>query len=188
MPRPSSLSRIAVVAVAASLALPAFGCGLFRRRNQVNTSVSSSVSVTQTGRDLETLTRDEYEIVDTSIGEDKSTSFYVLTIPVGNQTTVEEMTENAYYRAVDRLPECDSLIMPRASVKRTVIPLLLVNIVIKKTLVKGRCAHLKGDREPVAKVEPSTSAPEATPSSEPEPPREPESAPPTADDAAPATQ
>ena len=159
MPRITSL-RLGLLVLATSLTLPAIGCGLFRRRNQVNTSVSSSVSVTQTGRDLATLSRDEYEIVDTSIGEDKSTSFYVLTIPVGNQTTVEEMTDNAYYRAVDRLPECDSLLMPRASVKRTIVPLLLVNIVIKKTLVKGRCAHLKGDRESEAPLQPSSAAPE----------------------------
>lgn len=141
--------HLLVSAVIAGLCLPPSGCGLFRRRG-VNTNVSSNVEVNQQGRDIATLSRDEYEIVDTSIGEDKQVGVYLLTIPLGQQTSKDEGVDSAYYAAVDRLPECDSLLMPRVSVKRVLIPLLIVNIVIRKTRVKGRCVHLKAERNGVA--------------------------------------
>ncbi len=171
-----------------SLALPSFGCGLFRRRNNVSSSASSSVEVNNQGRDLATLSRDEYEIIETSIGEDKSTGVFLVTIPVGQQTTKDEAADSAYYAAVDRIPECDVLLMPRVSVKRVLIPLLLVNIVVRKTRVKGRCAHLKGEKEGVVNsrgafdsktVDGST--PDAAPEPSSDPPPEPQ--PPVAPDA-----
>ncbi|MBL4686067.1 MAG: hypothetical protein JKY37_15845 [Nannocystaceae bacterium] len=128
--------------------LPTFGCGLFRRNRNSN-SASNNVEINTQGRDIATLNRDEYEIIETSIGEHKQTSFFLLTIPVGKQTSKSEGVDGAYYAAVDRIPECDVLMMPRVSVERVLIPLLLVNIVIRKTRVKGRCAHLKGEREGV---------------------------------------
>ncbi|MEM6991291.1 MAG: hypothetical protein AAF721_12355 [Myxococcota bacterium] len=140
---------LVVVPLIASLALPTLGCGLFRRRGNVSTSANSSVEVNNQGRDLATLSRDEYEIIETSIGEDKQTSVFILTIPVGQQTSRDEAADSAYYAAVDRIPECDVLMMPRVSVDRVLIPLLLVNIVVRKTRVKGRCAHLKGEKEGV---------------------------------------
>ncbi len=133
------------VPVALGLALPAVGCGLFRRRNSVNTSVSSSVEVNQTGRDVATLERHEYEVIETSIGMNKATSVFVLTIPVGSHTSQSEQVDSAYFAAIDRVPGCDAMLMPRVDTKRTLVPLLLVNIVVKRTTVKGRCIHVKDD-------------------------------------------
>lgn len=141
-PRRGSPGLVAFL-ICGLLAIPATGCGfLARRRNTTN--VSNTVQVNQTGRDIATLRRDEYDVIDTSIGEDKSTAFFLVTLPVGRQTTKEESISTAYYNAVDRVPDCDAMMMPRVDVKRVVIPLLLVNIVIKKTRVKGRCIQISG--------------------------------------------
>ncbi|MCA9652862.1 MAG: hypothetical protein KC501_23285 [Myxococcales bacterium] len=141
MPR---LRWIAIPLVLA-LGLPPAGCGLFRRRSSNTTNVESSVQINQQGRDVATLERDQYEVIETSIGTNKSNSVFVLTIPVGSHTTHDEQVDSAYYMAVDRIPECDALLMPRVDTRRTLVPLLLVNIVIKKTTVKGRCIHVKDD-------------------------------------------
>lgn len=104
--------------------------------------MSNTVQVNQTGRDIATLRRDEYDVIETSIGEDKSTAVFLVTFPVGRHTTKDESISSAYYNAVDRVPDCDAMMMPRVDVKRVVIPLLLINIVIKKTRVKGRCIQI----------------------------------------------
>lgn len=137
--------RWIAVPVVLGLALPPVGCGLFRRRNSTTTNVENSVEVNQTGRDIATLERHEYEVIETSIGMNKSTGIFVLTLPVGSHTTPGEQVDSAYYNAVDRIPECDAMLMPRVDVKRTLVPLLLINIVVKKTTVKGRCIHIKDD-------------------------------------------
>ncbi len=138
------------------LALPPVGCGLFRRRRgNVSTSVNSSVSISQQDRDIATLQRDEYEVIETSIGANKARSIFFLTLPVGSHTTHEEQVDSAYYQAVDRIPECDALMMPRVDTKRIFVPLLIVNIVIRKTQVKGRCVHIKDDATPTGE-EPAT--------------------------------
>lgn len=141
------MNRLAWIVVPVALGLmPATGgCGLFRRRNNVNTNVSSNVEINQSGRDVATLERHEYEVIDTSIGVNKSTSVFVLTIPVGSHTSQTEQVDSAYFGAVDRVPGCDAMLMPRVETKRTLVPLLLINIVVKRTTVKGRCIHVKDD-------------------------------------------
>lgn len=133
--------RWIAVPLALALSLPSMGCGLFRR-NKTTTNVSSSVQINDQGRDVATLQRDEYEVIGTSMGQDKSTQVFFLTIPMGSQTGAAEGAENAYYDAVDRDPQCDALLMPRAATKRIVIPLIIINIVIRKNRVKGRCIHV----------------------------------------------
>lgn len=152
------MSRFAWIAVpvALGLALPASGCGLFRRRTNVNTNVSSNVEVSQTGRDVATLERHEYEVIETSIGINKSTNVFVLTLPVGSQTSHEEQVDSAYFAAVDRVKGCDAMLMPRVDTKRTVVPLLVINLVIRRITVKGRCIHIK-DGEGDAGAEGGTS-------------------------------
>ncbi len=141
------MRRLAFIAapLALCLALPTTGCGLFRRRTNVNTSVSSSVEVSQTGRDVATLERHEYEVLETSIGVSKSTSVFVLTLPVGSQTSHDEQVGSAYFQAVSREKGCDALLMPRVDTKRTLVPLLLVNLVFKRVTIQGRCIHVKED-------------------------------------------
>ncbi len=140
----SNLRWIAIPLIV-GLSLPTVDCGMVRRRANVSTNVSSSVQINQQGRDVATLEREEYEVIGSSTGTDKSRLFYVLTIPVGSQTSSSEGESNAYAAAVDRNSECDALMMPRVDTKRSIIPLLLINIVIRKTVVKGRCIHIKED-------------------------------------------
>jgi len=137
--------RWIVIPVALGLLPPVTGCGLFRRRTNVNTSVSSSVEVSQTGRDIATLERHEYEVIETSVGQNKSTSVFVLTLPVGGQTSHQEQVDTAYSTAVSRVKGCDALLMPRVETKRVLVPLLLVNFAFKTITVKGRCVHIKED-------------------------------------------
>lgn len=139
------MSRHAWIAIPVVLGLlvPAQGCGLFRRRNNINTSVSSSVEVNQTGRDVATLARHEYEVLTTSVGKNKSTSVFVLTLPVGGQTSHQEQVDTAYSVAVSGVPGCDALLMPRVETKRVLVPLLLINFAFKSITVKGRCIHIK---------------------------------------------
>jgi hypothetical protein len=143
------MSRHAWIAVpvALGLLLPAPGCGLFRRRTNVNTSVSSSVEVNQTGRDIATLQRHEYEVLEISVGQNKSTSVFLLTLPVGGQTSHQEQVDTAYSGAVARVKGCDAMLFPRVETKRVLVPLLLVNFAFKTITIKGRCIHIKGDGE-----------------------------------------
>ncbi len=136
--------------------VPPLGCGLLGR-GRSTTQVSSNVEINQQERAVATLQRHEYDVIETSIGEDKSTSVFFVTLPVGKQTTKDESVGSAHYNAVDRIPECDALMMPRVDVKRVVIPLLLVNIVVRKTRVKGRCININDG------VESAASGPAAAP-------------------------
>lgn len=135
-------------------ALPAPGCGLFRRRRN-ETNVSTSVSVAQTGRDINTLTRDEYEVLETSSGQAKVTRWFFLSIPVGGQTSAQEAEENAYFNAVGKVTGCDALMVPHSRHRRVVVPLLLVNVVRYEASVRGRCVSLKDDPQ-LAGEAPST--------------------------------
>lgn len=133
--------RWIVAPLALSLSLPAFGCGLFRR-NKTTTNVSSNVEINQQGRDVATLRRDEYEVLDTAIGYDQSNQVYFLTIPIGSLTGASEGVDNAYFDAVASNVDCDALSMHRVQTKRIVIPLLIINIVVRKNRVQGRCIHI----------------------------------------------
>lgn len=139
--RPLVLGTLAILT-----ALPAPGCGLFRRRRgNGDTSVSTNVSVAQTGRDINTLTREEYEVLDTTSGESKATRWFFLSIPVGGQASAAEVEENAYYNAVGKVTGCDALMIPHSKHRRVVVPLLIVNVVRYEASVRGRCVSLKDD-------------------------------------------
>jgi hypothetical protein len=126
-------------------ALPAPGCGLFRRRRGGETNVATNVSVAQMGRDINTLTREEYEVLSTTSADAKATRWFFLSFPVGGQTTANEVEENAYYSAVGKVSGCDALMMAHPKHRRVVVPLLIVNIVRYEASVRGRCVALKDD-------------------------------------------
>jgi hypothetical protein len=139
--RPLLLGTLAILT-----ALPAQGCGLFRRRRgNADPSITTSVSVAQTGRDINTLTREEYEVLDTSAGESEATRWFFLSIPVGGQTSAEEVEQNAYYNAVGKVTGCDALLIPHSKHRRVIVPLLIVNVVRYEASVRGRCVALKDD-------------------------------------------
>jgi len=148
--------RLILGTLATLIALPAPGCGLFRRRRgKGDTSVSTSVSVAQTGRDINTLSRDEYEVLGTTSGDAKATRWFFLSIPVGGQTNTAEVEENAYYNAVGKVTGCDKLMMAHAKHRRVIVPLLLINVVRYEASVRGRCVSLKDDPQLVGEA-PST--------------------------------
>ena len=126
-------------------ALPAPGCGLFRRRRGGDTNVATSVSVAQTGRDINTLTREEYEVLSTTSADARATRWFFLSFPVGGQTSANEVEENAYYSAVGKVSGCDALMMAHPKHRRVIVPLLIVNIVRYEASVRGRCVALKDD-------------------------------------------
>ena len=131
-----------VLGVATALAAP--GCAF--RRSVHNTTLQSSVQIDQGGAGgVATLTRDEYEVRGTSSGKDKTTRVFVLWFPVGNHKSASEVWDSAYSNAVDNAEDCDGLLLPRTQVKRVVVPLLLVNVIVKKVQVKGRCIRIKDD-------------------------------------------
>lgn len=139
--RPLVLGTLAILT-----ALPAPGCGLFRRRRgNGDTSVSTNVSVAQTGRDINTLSRDEYEVLATTAGESKATRWFFLSLPVGGQTSSAEVEENAYYNAVGKVTGCDALMMAHPQHRRVIVPLLIINVVRYEASVRGRCVALKDD-------------------------------------------
>ncbi len=132
------------VALGVATALVAPGCAF--RRSVQNTSVQSSVQIDQGGAGgVATLTREEYEVRGTSSGKDKTTRVFVLWFPVGNHKSASEVWDSAYSNAVDNAEDCDGLLLPRTRVKRVVVPLLLVNVIVKKVQVKGRCIRIKDD-------------------------------------------
>ncbi|MCR9166290.1 MAG: hypothetical protein ACE37F_00020 [Nannocystaceae bacterium] len=126
-------------------AIPAPGCGLFRRRRGGETNVATSVSVAQTGRDINTLTRDEYEVLSTTSADAKATRWFFLSFPVGGQTSADEVEENAYYSAVGKVSGCDALLMAHPKHRRVIVPLLIVNVVRYEASIRGRCVALKDD-------------------------------------------
>ncbi|RMG95515.1 MAG: hypothetical protein D6705_13475 [Deltaproteobacteria bacterium] len=111
------------------------------------TSLTSQVSLDTGGRDVATLQRHEYEVLGTAAGKDKTTRVFVLWFPVGQHKSASEVWDGAYYDAVHHVEGCDGLLLPRAQTKRIVVPLLLVNVIVKRTAVEGRCIRVKTDEE-----------------------------------------
>lgn len=135
------MKQPALVAVSLLSFLLLTGCGLFRRG--VNTSLSSSVEINQQhGRDIATLSRDDYVIHDIRMGEDVSRQVFLLFFPIGAQISPQESSDNAYFQAISENEQCDALLMPYVHIDRKVLPLLVVNIITRTTQVKGRCIEV----------------------------------------------
>lgn len=121
------------------------GCGL--RRTKQSTNVATSVVLNQNGESMQALARDEYEVLGTGEGKDNTVGVFILWFPAGNQKSNAELNDSAYFSAVDSHAGCDAMRMGRAKTRRVVIPLLLVNIIIKSVRVKGRCIRMRSLEE-----------------------------------------
>ena len=143
--RHTRTTATALVATIAVSGMAMGGCAF--RRSVHRSTLSSQVTIDQDGRDVATLDRSEYTVLGTAAGRDKTTRVFVLWFPVGNHKSPAEVWDSAYYDAVEHVEGCDGLLLPRAKTKRIVIPLLLVNIIVKKTALKGRCIQIKDDDE-----------------------------------------
>ena len=106
------LSVILIIAVyfsSCSVTLPSF------RRTNLNTDIS----VTNAASQVEPLKRQDYDVLGPTKGSAGTSKFYVLFIPLGKHKSKNELYENAYYNAVDNLPNADALILCRQKNKKT---------------------------------------------------------------------
>ncbi|EDM80864.1 hypothetical protein PPSIR1_28178 [Plesiocystis pacifica SIR-1] len=162
---------VTTLGLACALAL---GSGCSR---QLRASQSVSLSG-DTSPEIEALEREEYEVRKSVEAEESSTQVYILWFPVGSVRTGPELYESAYFEAAES-NDCDGLILPHERVRRIVVPLIAVNIVVKKTRVRGRCVRVKDDSALTPTPQPSPTAPSApapakAPLAEPEAPAAPE--------------
>lgn len=137
--------RRTVACLAATLAL-SFAPGCARSRGISNT-IDAAPESSFAGHGVEALERADYEVLGQAQGSDASSSWFVLWFPVGGIRTKNEIIDAAYFDAVESMPGCDALLIPRVKSRRIVIPLLLVNVVIKRNELKGRCVRILGDQE-----------------------------------------
>jgi hypothetical protein len=122
------ISLAAIALSSCSISLP-----IFSRTNQ-NQSNEFSIS---TASQIEALKREDYTVLQTTTGSAATSRFYLLFFPIGKHKTNSELFENAYYKAVDNLPDADALIMPRQQIKKFTVPLLLVNYNRREVTVTG---------------------------------------------------
>lgn len=116
---------------------------------------------------MQALSRDEYEILGVGEGEDRTVGVFILWFPAGNQKSNAELSDTAYFKAVDSQEGCDAMRMARAKTRRVVVPLLLVNVIIKSVGVKGRCIRMRSLEEiesgDIGRASSSTPPPDALP-------------------------
>lgn len=97
---------------------------------------SNEISLNNTSQ-VEALKREDYNVLKTTTGSAATSRFYLLFFPIGKHKTNTELYDNAYYNAVDNLPNADALIMTRQQIKRFTIPLLLINYYRREVTVTG---------------------------------------------------
>lgn len=114
-----------IVLSSCSVALPSFS------------KTSTGVTVTNNVAQVEALSKDDYTVLRTTSGKASTVRCYILFIPIGKHKTNVELYENAYYNAVDNLPNADALLLPRQKTKRLTIPLILFNYSKRTTTVSG---------------------------------------------------
>lgn len=110
------------------------------RRTNINTEVSTNNASSQ----IEALKRSEYDVLSNTSGKASSSQIYFLFFPIGKVKSLSELYENAYYNAVDNLPNADGIILPRQKSKKLVIPLILINYTRKEIEVSGVGISVKG--------------------------------------------
>jgi hypothetical protein len=137
------ISKSLVVIVLTSLTSCSLTLPSFRRTN-----VDTDVTINNASAQLEPLKRSEYEVLASTTGSASTSQFYILFIPVGKTKSSAELYENAYYNAINNLPNADGLILPRKKNKKLIIPLILVNYCRKEIEVSGVGIAVKG-KQPV---------------------------------------
>ena len=110
-----------------SLTLPSFR----------KTSLNTAVSINNADSQVEPLNNEDYEVLETTTGTASTSRFYVLFIPFGKHKSNSELYDNAYYDAVEKVPNADGLILPRQKNDKRIIPLILVNFYRRDIEVSG---------------------------------------------------
>jgi len=99
-------------------------------------NVSNEYSINNISQ-IESLSREEYDVLRTTNGSAATSRFYLFIFPMGKHKTNIELYQNAYYDAVDNLPNADALILPRQHIKKFVLPLILINYSRREVTVSG---------------------------------------------------
>jgi hypothetical protein len=118
------LLSIAVIELSSCSVLP-------NRQNVTNEYSINNIS------QIEALTREDYDVLRTTSGSAATSRFYLFIFPMGKHKTNTELYQNAYYDAVDNLPNADALILPRQHIKKFVLPLILLNYSRREVTVTG---------------------------------------------------
>ena len=101
------------------------------------TKNTTGVTVTNDNAQIESLKREDYKVLKRTTGKASTTRCYILFIPIGKHKSNEELYDNAYYSAVENLPDADALILPHQKTKKLTIPLILFNYNRRTTTVTG---------------------------------------------------
>jgi hypothetical protein len=99
-------------------------------------NVTNEYSINNTSQ-IEALRREDYDVLRTTTGSAATSRFYLFIFPMGKHKTNTELYQNAYYDAVDNLPNADALILPRQHIKKFVLPLILFNYSRREVTVTG---------------------------------------------------
>lgn len=99
-------------------------------------NVSNEYSINNISQ-IEALKREDYDVLRTTTGSAATSRFYLFIFPMGKHKTNIELYQNAYYDAVNNLPNADALILPRQQIKKFVIPLILLNYSRREVTVSG---------------------------------------------------
>jgi hypothetical protein len=105
----------------------------FSRTNQ---NQSNEFSISNSSQ-IDALHSNDYDVLQTTSGCASTSRFYFLFFPIGKHKSNSELFENAYYAAVENLPNADALILPRQKIKKFTVPLLLVNYNRREVTVSG---------------------------------------------------
>jgi len=98
---------------------------------------TTGVTITNTSSQIESLKKEDYTVLRTTTGKASTTRCYILFIPIGKHKTNNELFDNAYYSAVENLPNADALLLPHQKTKKLTVPLLLFNYNRRTTTVTG---------------------------------------------------
>lgn len=131
----TTIKRIIAIVSSITLVVTLFSsCSLTLPRN---TNQPTGVTITNNNAQIEALKKEDYKVLRKTKGKASTTRFYFLFIPIGKHKSNNELYENAYYKAVDNLPNSDALILPRQKIKKFTIPLILLNFNKRTTTVSG---------------------------------------------------
>lgn len=127
------LSTALLVLSSCNVSLPTLS-----RMNQSNEISINNIS------QIEALKREDYNLLRTTKGSASTSRYYILFSPIGKYKTNNELYENAYYDAVENLPNVDAPILPKQQIKKFTIPLILFNYSQRKIIVSGVGISIKG--------------------------------------------
>lgn len=115
-----------------SLSLPSF------------TSQSTGVTITNETAQIEPLKKEDYTVLKPTTGKASTGRCYILFFPIGKNKSNAELFDNAYYKAVDNLPDADALLLPRQKINKFTVPLIIFNYQRRTTTVTGVGISLNG--------------------------------------------